>query len=112
MAISPKCLIEPTLLTASNASYYAVTKGITIIDKMTVTNVSANFTNITVYLVPSGATPSGTHRIAMAITINPSETYEFSKVEGHILNTGDSIQAFASAASSLSFRVSGREVLV
>jgi hypothetical protein len=112
MAISPKCLIEPTLLTASNASYYTATKGVTIIDKMTVTNVTTLYETVTVYLVPSGITPAGSHRIAMAISIAPSETYEFTKAEGHVLNTGDSIQAFSSTASALSFRVSGREVLI
>ena len=112
MAISPKCLIQPVLLTATNANYYAVTKGVTIIDKMTVVNVTTSYATLTVYLVPSGITAAGTHRIIMALSIAPSETYEVTKAEGHVLNTGDSIQAFSGTASALSFRVSGREVLI
>jgi hypothetical protein len=110
MAVTPKCIIEPTALTVSNAIYYTVNKGLTIIDKVTVVNVTTSYAAITIYLVPYGVTPSGIHRIIKALTIAPGETYEFSAIEGHVLNTGDSIQAFSDTASALSFRVSGREV--
>jgi hypothetical protein len=110
MAVTPKCLVEPVLLTTANVNYYTVGKGATIIDKMTVINVTAFDDVITIYLVPSGGSAGSSNRIARNLRIAPDETYEFSKVEGHILNIGDSIMAVAGNASALSFRVSGREV--
>ena len=114
MAITPKCLIEPTLLTASNTNYYAASKGLTIIDKMTVVNTSTTlFISFTIYLVPSGTAAAASHHaIIKSFTLSPNETYECAKAEGHVLNTGDSIHAAAGTTANLSFRVSGREVVV
>lgn len=112
MAITPKCLVEPVVLTTVNLTYYTASKGVTIIDKMTVLNMSANYQTLIVYLIPSGVSPSGNHIIIKNLIIAPSETYDLTKVSGHVLNTGDSIQALAGAASVLSFRVSGREVMI
>ena len=113
MAVSPKCLLEPSLLTTSTFGYYAVNKGVTIIDKMTLVNTSSTlFIIVSVYLVPSGITLSNTHAIIKSFTLSPNETYEVAKAEGHVLNIGDSIHAIAGTGSLVSFRVSGREVAV
>ena len=112
MAITPKCLVEPVFLTTADVQYYVASKGITIIDKLTVYNVSALYQTLNINLVASGGASSTTNRIVGVFTIAPGETYEFTKIEGHILNTGDSIHSLASANSALSLRVSGREVMI
>jgi tetrahydromethanopterin S-methyltransferase subunit D len=114
MAVTPKCIIEPSLLTASSATYYTAPTGtITIIDKMTLVNTSATlFLAVTIYLIPAGVTPAGSHVVLKAFTLSPNETYEVAKIEGHVLNTGDFIQAFAGTTNLVSFRVSGREVVI
>lgn len=112
MAINNKCLIEATQLGTSASSLYQVNVNITaIIKKLTITNTSAGAVTVTIYLVPSGNTPSTSNMVTDAIAIAAGKTYEAYECEGHVLQTGDSIQAFSSAATSLSIRASGIEVV-
>lgn len=112
MAINNKCLVEPTQLGTSVALLYqagVVTKA--IVKKLTVANSSANAATVTIYLVPSGGTPGAGNIITDAAPVAPGKTYESYECEGHVLETGDSIQALASAASALALRASGIEVI-
>jgi hypothetical protein len=110
MAITPKCIIEPVQLTNANVNYYAVTKGNTIIDKLTLCNTTTSSANVTIDLVESGGSAGVSKRILSARTISPGETYNCVEASGHVLNIGDSIQAFASVSARITIRASGREV--
>lgn len=112
MAITPKCLVEPTILTTGNLTYYTASKGVTIIDKVTVVNLASTYQTLIIYFIPSGASPSGDYMIIKNLIIAPSETYDITKISGHILNTGDYIQAASNSSVALSLRVSGREVMI
>jgi hypothetical protein len=108
--ITPKSLIQSQQLTATNATYYTAINVRTIIDKMTLTNTTAGAITVTIDLVDSGGTAGATERVISARSIAAGETYTCPEVVGHILNTGDSIQGFASATTSITIRCSGREV--
>ena len=110
MAVTPKGLIASQQLTGSNATYYTATNVKTIIDKMTLTNTTGGAITATIDLVDSGGSAGVTERIISARSIAAGETYTCPEAVGHILNSGDTIQGLASAATSITIRASGREV--
>jgi len=110
MAVTPKAIIQSQQLTASNVTYYTATNVRTHIDKMTLTNTTADAVTVTIDLVDSGGTAGVAERVISARSIAAGETYTCPEVVGHILNAGDSIQGLASAATSITIRASGREV--
>ena len=110
MAITPKALIESQQLTNANAIYYTATNVRTIIDKFTLVNTTAGAVTATVDIVASGGTAGVASRLISARSIAAGETYTCLEIVGHIMNSGDTIQALASANTSITIRASGREV--
>lgn len=110
MAVSPKGIIASQQLTNANVTYYTSTNIVTIIDKMTLCNTTAGAVTVTVDLVDSGGTAGASERVISARSIGAGETYTCPEVVGHILNSGDTIQALCSANTSVTIRASGRQV--
>lgn len=110
MQVTPKSLISSQQLTASNATYYTATNVKTLIDKMTLVNTTAGAVTVTIDIVDSGGSAGVTERIISERSIAAGETYNCPEAVGHILNSGDTIQGLASAATSITIRCSGREV--
>jgi hypothetical protein len=102
-------LLAPTLLPAAVAAQYTVplnTKA--LIKKITLMNMElATAYAITIYLVPVGGAASTTTMIVNARGIAPKETLEIFEIENHVLNAGDTVQAFADVANKVSMRISG-----
>jgi hypothetical protein len=106
-------LFQPAQLTASVATYYTVPANKrTQIKKLTATNPtsSAAVRVVTVHLVPSGGTASDTNMIISARPVAVGQAMDLFEAENHILLAGDTIQAFADAATDVSFQGSGIEV--
>lgn len=111
MAITPKKLVAAQQLTNINATYYTTPNTVTtILDKMTLTNTSANAVSVTIDLVDAAGVAAASERMISARTIAPGETYTCPEISGQILYHGDTIQGLASASSAITIRVSGREV--
>jgi hypothetical protein len=110
MAVTPKTLVESQQLTNSNATYYTATNVRTIIDKMTLCNTTGGAVTATIDLVDSGGSAGVTERIISARSLAAGETYTCPEAVGHVLDSGDTIQGLASANTSITIRVSGREV--
>ncbi len=110
MAVQPKKLVASQQLTGSNATYYTATNVYTIIDSAYLCNTTGGAVTATIDLVDSGGTAGVSERCISARSIAAGETYPCPELVGQILNPGDTIQGLASAATSITFRVSGREV--
>lgn len=110
MAVTPKALIASQQLSNANVTYYTSTNVRTIIDKLTLVNTTAGAVTATVDAVDNGGAAGVTERLISARSIAAGETYTCPEVVGHVLNPGDSIQALASANTSITIRMSGREV--
>lgn len=111
--ITPKKLFPPAQLTGAAATYYTVPTNVkTIIKKLTFTNPvsSAAARQVTVYLVPNGGSASDTTTIASAKVVAIGQSWECFEAENHILEAGDTIQAFADAATDVTIMGSGLEV--
>jgi hypothetical protein len=110
MPINAKALVEAKSVEQVQTTQYVVAVTATIIDKMTATNYSSAARTISVNLVPAGQLPGDSNLIVKAKTLQPSETYTFPEIAGHVMNTGDYISTLGSLAASMNFRASGREI--
>lgn len=106
MAVIAKELIASAQLTNASALQYTATNVRTIIDKFTLCNTTAGAVTATVYF----GTASDGDTIIKARSLAAGETYTCPEMVGHILNSGETIYALASANSSITIRASGREV--
>lgn len=102
-------LIEGQQLTASVATYYTTGESRVLIQKITVCNTTGTSRSFDLHLVPSGGTATALNQVIDARVVGPGETYLCPEAVGHWLETGDTIQAVASAATALSIVGSGLE---
>jgi hypothetical protein len=81
-----------------------------IIDKMTVTNVSTTNQSFSVNIVEPSGSAGNNNLIIDDKTIYPGETYRCPEIVGHVIENLFSLSTIASAASSLTLDISGREI--
>lgn len=107
-----KVLSQGTQLATSVGTLYsAPANTTTLVKKVTVTNTSGAVVTVTVYKVASGGTAGAANTITSARSIPAGATVELYEAENHALAPGDTIQALASAATSVSFSASGIEIV-
>ena len=109
--IIEKALVESVQLGTAVASYYTTSNKVkALIMRMTACNTSGAAVTLTVYFTPPGASPSAANALIWGKSIAAGATADIYQAVNHVLETaGTQIQAFASAASALTFRVSGYE---
>jgi len=110
MTVTVKVLVPPLQLQATQTTQYTATAIRAIIDKATVTNTDTVSRTFSVNLVTSGGSAGSANLVIDNRTVQPDETYTCPELVGHVLEAGGFISTIASAASALTFRVSGREV--
>lgn len=111
MAVTPKVLIPAKQAENVQTAQYTAVAVKAIIDKFTVTNTSAGNVTLSVNLVPDLGTAGSDNLILDARTIAPDETYTCPELVGQVLEAGGFISTLASAATSLTIRCSGREIV-
>lgn len=94
----------------SQTTQYTAANCRTIIDKFTATNVTGGNVTISVNIVPLGGTVSNANIVTITRTLASKEVYRFPEIVGQYLDSGSFISTIAGAASSISIRVSGREI--
>ena len=110
MAVSISNIIPAKTAENAQTTQYVSTSVQTIIDKFTATNYNTAAATISVNLVASAGAAGNDNLIVKTKTLQPSETYTFPELVGHILPSGGFISTIASAASSINIRASGRIV--
>jgi hypothetical protein len=110
MTVTVKVLIPSKIAENAQTTQYTATNAVAIIDKFTATNYSVSAATISVNLVTNGDTAGNQNLITKNRTLQPSETYRFPEIVGHVLSSGSFISTIASASASISIRASGREV--
>jgi hypothetical protein len=111
MAVTVKALIPAKEAEDTQTTQYTATNCRAIIDKFTATNTSAGNETISVNIVASGGTEGNDNLIVDTRSIAPDETYTFPELVGQVLDSGNFISTIASAATSLTIRASGREIV-
>lgn len=110
MAVTPKRLVSPQHLTTLIVTYYTATNVRATLDKVTLSNTTGGAITVDLHLVPSGGTADATNKLLSGKSIAGNATDTCPEIVGHILESGETIQAKASAGSSVNLRVSGREI--
>jgi hypothetical protein len=110
MAVTLKVLVPPKQLENTQTTQYTATNVRAIIDKATITNTSANNVTVSVNLVTVSGSAGASNLIIDTRTIVPDETYLCPELVGQVLEAGGFISTIAGTASTLTMRVSGREV--
>lgn len=111
MAVTVKALIPAKAAENSQTTQYIAVNCRAIIDKFTATNTSGANASLSVNIVASGGSAGSTNLIVDTRTLAPDETYTFPELVGQVLDNGSFISTIASAASSLTIRASGREIV-
>jgi hypothetical protein len=111
MAVTVKTLIPAKQAEATQTAQYTAVNCRTIIDKFTATNTAAGNVTINVNLISSAGTAGDSNLIVDTRAIAPNETYTFPELVGQVLDPGGIISTIASAATSLTIRASGREIV-
>jgi hypothetical protein len=110
MSVFISNIIPAKIAEASQTTQYTSTGVQTIIDKFTATNYSASAATISVNLVTPADTAGNQNLIVKAKTLQPSETYTFPELVGHVLPVSGFISTIAGTATSINIRASGRLV--
>lgn len=109
---TPKRLMIPQLLTASDQRYYASPLGLagTQVKSIILTNTTSSTTTATVYLTESGASPATYNKLINAAPIPTSGDPLVFEFDGLYMNAGDEIYAKASVTSRIVLQISGVEL--
>lgn len=111
MAVTVKTLIPAKQAEATQTEQYIAISCRAIIDKFTATNTSAANVTLSVNLITSGGAVGANNLIVNARAIAPNETYTLPELVGQVLDPGGIISTIASAATSITIRASGREIV-
>lgn len=111
MAVTVKKLVARKQVEAAQTTQYtapAATRA--IIDKATVTNTGASNATISVNLPNTGDGAGAANLVLDARAIVPGETYLCPELVGQVLEPSDTISTLASAATTLTISIGGREI--
>jgi hypothetical protein len=109
--VTVKVLVPAKFAENTQTTQYTATGVTTIIDKFTATNTTGGNVTIGVNIVASGGSAAVNNLIVDTRSIAPDETYTFPELVGQVLDAGSFISTIASAATSLTIRASGREIV-
>ncbi len=107
MTVTPRVLNGGTLLTTSIATYWTSTNIKSRIDKCTLANITAGAITCDVHRVPSGGTADTSNKLIDGRSLAAHETYLCPEIVGRVLEAGDTLQAKASAISSVNIMAEG-----
>lgn len=110
MAVTVSNIIPAKTAENSQTTQYISTGVQTIIDKFTATNYSGAAATISVNLVTAAGTADNSNLIVKTKTLQPSETYTFPELVGHVLPLNGFVSTIAGTASAINIRASGRLV--
>jgi hypothetical protein len=110
MTVTVKTLVPPKQMEAVQTTQYTATAAKALIDKATVTNTDTVNRTFSVNLVQVSGTASNSNLIIDDRTVVPGETYQCPELIGQELDPGAFISTIASNATSLTLRISGREI--
>jgi hypothetical protein len=110
MTVTVKALVPAQTANNAQSTVYTANGVTAIIDKFTATNYSSSAATISVNLVNPSGSAGNDNLIVKTKTLQPSETYTFPELVGHVLSPGGFISTLAGTASAINIRVSGREV--
>jgi hypothetical protein len=107
--VTPKPLVQGTLLTNSLATYYTVPGSTTAtVRAITLCNTDSVARTVSLHLIASGGSAGALNQIFKDVSLNAGETLIDDSTRA--LNAGDFLQAVASVTGVVALRVDGAEI--
>jgi len=110
MAITIENIISRRTLETAATIQYTATGVTTVIDKMTVTNVSGSNTFINIYLPNPGSNPDASNLVLSNRTLGANETYSCPELVGQVILSGGTIVTQVGSVNALTMSASGSEI--
>ena len=110
MTVSVSNIIPAKIAENTQTTQYTSNGVQTIIDKFTATNYGAAAATISINLISPTGVADSENLIVKTKTLQPTETYTFPELVGHVLPNGGFISTLAGTAGSINIRASGRLV--
>jgi hypothetical protein len=109
MAVTPQRLIAGSQIANVATTYYTATGVKARVDSCALTNTTGGAITASLYLVPSGGSAGVTNCVLSGKSLAAGETFVPPGIIGQWLHDGGTIQALASAATSITLVASGVE---
>jgi len=108
MALNAIALVQAIQLpNAAAVQYTCPASSKVIVRHVVFTNTTAGAITVTGYVVESGGSVTDARKVLDAYSIAAHTAYTSPEFSGVVLNAGDTIQCFASAATSIAMNASG-----
>ena len=109
MAVQYKNFV-PTKYLENIQTTQIISSAITIIDKVTITNISSSSVSFSANICINSETVSNSNLIVKNRLLAPNETYECFELIGQTLELDSFLSMVASASDSLTIKIDGREI--
>lgn len=110
MTVTTAVLVPSKQAENAQTTQYTSTNCKTIIDKATITNTTTGIVTFSANVVTAAGAASAANLVVNLRSIAPKETYALPELIGQALEPGDFLSTIAGAATSLTLRVSGRQI--
>jgi hypothetical protein len=110
MTVTSKVLVPAKQAENAQTTQYTAVNCTTYIDKATVTNTTSGNVTFSANVVTVAGSAGASNLVVNLRSIAPKETYALPELVGQVLQPGDFLSTIAGAATSLTLRVSGREI--
>lgn len=110
MAVTSTVFVSTKYAEEAATLQYLPSNSTSIIDKFTVTNVSAVAVTFTAHIVTTGGAPGLGNAIVYQRSLAPNASSCVAEMVGQILNTNTALYTSCSAPSAIVMRVCGREI--
>ena len=108
MAVNSVTLVQATQLPNAVAAQYTCPAASRVtVGQVVFTNTTGGTVNATAYLVPSGGSVTDAAKLLDAYPVGAHTAYIVAELAGVVMNSGDKLECFASAATSISMNASG-----
>lgn len=111
MTVTSKTLVPSKQAENAQTTQYTAVNCTTYIDKCSVTNTTSGNVTFSANVVTSAGAAGASNLVVNLRSIAPNETYLCPELVGQVLQPGDFLSTIAGAATSLTLRVSGREIV-
>ena len=109
--LNPQQIIAPQHVANATTTYYTVgANSITVVRRITLSNVTAGAITVDFYYVPVSGAAGISNQFLKSYSIAANTSVAPAVLEGIVLEAGDTIQISASAANSITVIGSGTEV--
>lgn len=109
--LAPKQLISTQYIANTTTLYYTVpTATVTVVRRISMSNVTSAAETVTIYYVPSGDTPGASNKVLGDYQIDANSSVAPIVLEGIVLEAGDTIRMSASAANAIVVIGAGTEI--